>query len=84
MEEDIFEIIRSSIKGETDLRSIREASERVGQRFKMFTEWKDDLNCPFVTYYNGTDKNHDKVSYMKGNKIFRLSDVWKVWAETKH
>lgn len=83
MEEEIFEIIRSSIRSETDLRVIREASELAAGRIRRFIMWKDDLNCPFVVHYNGVDKDRDKISYDKGGEKYNLDGVYKFWSELK-
>ena len=84
MEEDLYEIIKASIKGDIDLRAIREASERVAGRFKRFTDWKDDPRCPFITHYNGTEPDQERISYDKGNKNYNIEGVWKFWSEMKH
>lgn len=86
MEEALFDILNENFKRNLIYgrsATIKEASEKAVRNFKEFLKWKDDLKCPFNTYYNGENPSHERVYYEKGNKSYTIDQVWDYWENLK-
>lgn len=86
MEEVVFDIFNNILKRNySSYRPIviKQASEKAVRNFKEFLRWKDDLKCPFNTYYNGENPSHERVYYEKGNKSYTIDQVYDYWENLK-